>query len=135
MSDWLMTEIANGMKRIYVLNLPRTPAAEALPLVAASWRDGIARGRAFEETRDAPRIRAAFSTLVTTAREWPAPHHLISAMPPVPQVPRLTHKRTADPARVARHLANIRAVLGLPPGDPLPPPPKSGRDLAAGDDD
>lgn len=95
------------------LSLPRTPPADTLGGVVAVWREALADGMAWEEGRDAPRIRAAFRTLVRTCELWPGPKRLIEAMPPVPRQ-RALPPRLADPAVAAKAQEEIRAMLAVP---------------------
>ena len=58
---------------------------------AASWLEGLSYNHAWEQERDTPRVRAAFSYLIRTSSQWPQPKHLLEALPPKPELPRVAY--------------------------------------------
>jgi hypothetical protein len=107
--DWLLTEIATGLQKLYPLSLDRTPAFDVIPGTALAWVEGLTYGREWDQQRDTPRLRAAFSRLLAEAERWPAPRELLAMLPETPRAPALTHDRgiPADRAAKSQHLARI----------------------------
>lgn len=96
------------------LSLERTPAFDLIEGTAAMWCEAVTHGRVFDEALDAPRFRSAFSTLARTRTTWPAPLHFLEAMPPREQLALTKEPIKADPARAARHMAEIATALRMP---------------------
>lgn len=130
-TEWLLVEILTGLQKLACLSLDRTPAAELLTATARVWHEAITDGRAFDEQRDAPRIRQAFRTLANTREQWPAPKHLIDALPKIEQGAIGYEVKPASPEEAARRMAEIRATLDL--GDHIVKP-VDGKSAAAGAD-
>lgn len=70
-----------GFQKLLCLGLERQPAAEVLQGTVAAWVETLTSRLAWEERRDAARIRKAFVTMAGTRRTWPQPADLIDAMP------------------------------------------------------
>ena len=103
------------MRRLLVLSLDRTPAAELFGACVESWADALWPGRAWQEA-DAERIAEGFRRLSATHRQWPAPADLLTALPAraasMPALPR--HVADDDErARTLQHLADVAAKLGV----------------------
>lgn len=111
-TEWLRDELLAGLQRIYCLGMERTPAAEILPGTAEAWCAAVSHGRVFDRDLDAERIRAAFVTLASTRTSWPAPTHLMDAMPPRDQLALPPARDPNDPYEVAhqRRLAEYRGA-------------------------
>lgn len=108
MIAWLEVEILTGLQRLACLSLDRTPAAEMLPGTAQAWIEALTDGRAWDEQRDAPRVRRAFVVLSKTVRRWPAPAEFMDALPPPAEQPRLEKQfRPASPEIVAAAVAEV----------------------------
>jgi hypothetical protein len=109
MEPWFLNEILTGLQKLYTLSLDRTPAADVLPGTARAWVEALTHGRAWDQQRDTPRLRAAFSRLLAEAERWPAPRELLTMLPEVPRAPALTHDRgiPTDRAAKAQHLARV----------------------------
>lgn len=118
---WLLIELGKGLQKLATLSLDRTPAAELLTATARVWHEAITDGRAFDEQRDAPRIRQSFRTLANTREQWPAPKHLIEALPKIEQGAIGYEVKPVSREEADRRMAEIRATL-------------SGRERAAGPD-
>jgi hypothetical protein len=86
----------------------------------------------WNQERDTPRIRAAFSTLAMTRESWPAPRHFIDALPRVAQ-PLALEKgfKPASPEAVARARAQVESFLADPNPQPEPEPESRGPALTA----
>lgn len=101
-----------GFQKLICLGLERQPAADLIPGTVAAWCEAITRGRCWDETRDRPRLRQAFTTLAATRKTWPAPGDLLEALPPAPQLKALPAK-PADPERAKRCIAEVRSMLRM----------------------
>ena len=113
---WFRAEIERGLIGLAVLSLDGTPAGELLEggAVAATWTGALFPTRAWDIDRDRPRMRAAFRTLAATVTRWPAPAHVIAALPsPRPAVSLPAPPRGAERDAAARAaLAALGAKLG-----------------------
>lgn len=78
---WFDAAIADGLQRLYALSLPRTPSADVLYGTAAVWVDALWPTRAWDETRDTPRLQTSFVRLCSVAEQWPAPAMLLRYLP------------------------------------------------------
>jgi ribosome modulation factor len=94
-NQWLLTLIARGLQKLTTLSLDRTPSMETIDATAYTWLEAITADREWDETRDTPRFRAAFATLERDRTSWPAPRHLLDAVPRV-----AFDKSAALPARI-----------------------------------
>lgn len=96
---------------MFCLSLDRTPAAEMLPGTAQAWLEAITDGKAWDERRDADRIRAAFRVLAKTARRWPAPAEFLESVPPVPPLAAIGYERKpASPEVLERARKAVEAL-------------------------
>lgn len=136
-ADWLTAEVARGLQRLLVLSLPGRPQAEVIRGTATAWADALQVGRAWDQDRDAPRIREGFVRLSSTAAQWPTPRDLLGALPPAPQQKRLAPPTTI-PATPAARAARLRALLGdactVPPPESNDPQNAPQGVLAASDE-
>lgn len=121
-NDWLLVEIATGLQKLTALSLDRTPAAEMLPGTAHAWLEAVTEGREFKPERDTPRIRAAFRSLATTRETWPAPKHLIDALPRIEQSAIGYEVKPVSREEADRRMAEIRRLLDEPVPDFKPAP-------------
>lgn len=108
--DWFLDEILAGFQRLACLALERQPAAEVIRGTALAWVEALTHGRRWDQGRDAPRIREAFRTLAATRTSWPAPLHLIEALPRLEGVKALP-ARASDPERVQRMIDGLAQEL------------------------
>ena len=101
-----------GLQKLYCLGLDRTPAAEILPGTAEAWCEAIQNGRQFDGALDTPRIRAAFVSLAASRSSWPAPTHLVEALPPRTQLALPAARDPNDPYEIdhQRRLAEYMAT-------------------------
>ena len=79
--DWINRELSTGFQKLLCLSLEGQPAAEVIPGTLATWREVLTSNRVFDEVRDAPRFRSAFSCLCARIRRWPVPADFLDAMP------------------------------------------------------
>jgi hypothetical protein len=98
-----------------LLSLDRSPPLDILSRgTLPAWVEAISTGRAFDEQRDVPRFRAAFTTLQVRCTRWPAPREFIDALPHLEGEPR--NKRIdSDSSRQVgmRAIKEISKSLGL----------------------
>lgn len=47
----------------------------------AAWMESLTYGRVWDEQRDTPRIRKAFSVLMQTSERWPSPSQFNDCLP------------------------------------------------------
>lgn len=79
--QWLEHIVIDGVQLLLALRLANAPAADTVDATVTAWLIAfMARGHWVEE-RDGPRFKAAFLRLVSTLDRWPAPKHLLDAMP------------------------------------------------------
>lgn len=78
-------------------------------VMIAAWVEALTCGRTWDESRDAPRIRRAFSELMSRADEWPTPSELFVHLPPIETKLALPSKPVSD--EVAQ--ANIEKIRGM----------------------
>lgn len=89
--------MASGLQRLMVQGLERTPYADLIMLTAQTWVEAMEHGRVWDEARDAARIRAGFLVLIAECEKWPQVRHLLAAIPPPAEQPRLERKWEAVP--------------------------------------
>ena len=115
---WLRAEVASGLQRLVALGLPGQPPAATITLTAAAWCEALASTPiAWDERQDAPRLRAAFAALLPQVERWPAPAHLLRALPARPPLPRLPPPAPAPERRahLAESLERLRVRLTAKP--------------------
>lgn len=102
-----------GLQKLYPLSLDRTPAADILPGTAMAWIQAITHNRAWDQYRDTPRIRGAFTTLAQSCDRWPSPKQFMEALPQSEQ-PRLTKQPGIPSTKEEReaNLARLRQLYG-----------------------
>jgi hypothetical protein len=113
--DWIKRAVARGLQRLMSLSLDGQPSANLMPTCAMAWSEALVSGRLLDQALDEPRIDAGFVALTRTALRWPAPAHLLLAMPPRPQ--RQALPRQMDEvrrARAERFVSQLAAQLGVP---------------------
>lgn len=126
---WLLSEIATGLQKLYLLSLDRTPAAELLAGTAHAWLEAIGEGREWVQERDESRVRAAFRTLASTCDRWPTPRQFLAALPDSTQTKLAgPGARPADPPELREALDAVKRgeVVALRSVDDLQ------RELSAG---
>lgn len=80
--DWFFNAVTEGLQRLLVLSLPRTPAAENITMVNEVWVDALwGSGELWEEKRDSHRIEEAFKALTRNSEIWPNPKAMLAVMP------------------------------------------------------
>jgi hypothetical protein len=91
--------------------LDRTPASDLIEGTILAWAEAITAGRAWDQERDAPRIREAFVTLARTRRQWPAPADFLEAVPRVRVELKALPRSPSDPAKAAAAIEAARKAL------------------------
>lgn len=97
-----------GFQKLLCLGLERQPAAEVLPGTVSAWCEALQHRMAWDQGRDASRIRRAFVTMAGTRRTWPQVQDLIDALPQsdqarlgyTPDIPLTREEREANLERL-----------------------------------
>lgn len=85
--EWLKNAVIEGLQTLIVLRLEGAPASDTVTAVAEIWITIFAsKAAGWNETTDAPRIRAAFLRAAGSLKTWPAPKIVIEFLPPRPTV-------------------------------------------------
>ena len=100
---WLNDTIRTGLLKLLPLRLDGCPPDDVIAYTAGAWLDAITVDRDWLQDRDQPRIEKAFRILSRDCRKWPAPAHLLEAMP-APDQQRIQHK----PEPLSREEAKAR---------------------------
>ena len=113
---WLGEIVKYHMERLRLLNLDASPPGVAMGEVTRIWAETIAGSGVFDEALDAPRFHSAFMTLQRTMDRWPAPKHLLEALPARPEPLKLAPPPAteADRERARVVLAGIAKKLRMP---------------------
>ena len=106
--DWLMIELRDGLRKLVSLSLESPPSAGLIGATLLTWAETLTAGRAWDEGRDAPRIRTAFRTLAARCRRWPVPADFFDALPKPAPTP--ITRRLDDEARRTRGLQQLAAI-------------------------
>lgn len=99
-----------GFQKLLCLGLERTPASDLIEGTVMTWCEVLTVGLVWDQERDTPRIRAAFTTLAATRTTWPLPRDFIDALPRVERKLALPSK-PADPAKVERLIRELAEEL------------------------
>lgn len=108
---WLKNTVITGIQKLVVLRLPNTPPESAIVATASVWIN-VLQGMhvRWEQHLDQTRIEQAFRVLCARCDKWPAPKHLIDALPvrvmPAPLPPPKIDKKTHQ-----SNIKKLRAVL------------------------
>lgn len=114
---WLVAEMAEGLQRLVLLRLDGAASADSIAGVALAWADAMmVAGISWDEGLDAPRIKMAFRLLAARLERWPAPKHLLEALPARPEPLKLPEPppSEADRERARAMLATIAKKLRMP---------------------
>lgn len=115
---WLGEIVKYHMQRLRLLNLDGAPAGVVMGEVTRVWAETIAACHVnANEHIDGPRLHEAFLYLMQTSERWPAPKHLLKAIPPRPQ-PQALPAPTIAPekrAQILAQLADLRASFDKTP--------------------
>lgn len=114
---WLVAEMAEGLQRLVLLRLDGAASADSIAGVALAWADAMmVAGISWDEALDAPRLKMAFRLLAARLERWPAPKHLLEALPARPEPLKLPEPppSEADRERARAMLATIAKKLRMP---------------------
>lgn len=115
--DWFSDAILDGIERLYVLSLARTPSADTIELTHAQWVEVLWDAPVqWDEEVDRPRLQAAFKRLARQVDTWPAPSQLWELMPGRPQRPALPGPELT-PEQRARNRERVQDLLRQLRGD------------------
>jgi hypothetical protein len=56
-----------------------------IQLTAGTWLEAILHDREWDQVRDTPRVRSAFSEIIASFTHWPAPADFLGALSPAPR--------------------------------------------------
>ena len=115
-TDWLRTEIANGLQALVALSLDNTPAADTITRTADIWQHVLNKHSTLDiEEIDAPRVRQAFSALLSkTGGRWPEPSTLKDLLPKRPQRRAVEYVESDDARERGREAAKaLKAAVGV----------------------
>lgn len=87
---WLGEIVKAHIERLKLLRLEGEPLAEAMGEVTRIWAETLAGHRHWDKARDTPRLHQGFARLTATCKRWPAPAHLLEALPDIPLQPYLS---------------------------------------------
>lgn len=78
------------------------------------WLEVLTTGYAFEELRDAPRFRKAFTRFAGGQRgTWPQPADIVALLP-APEEHKALSGTPSDPERIQSHIDDLAQYLGVP---------------------
>ena len=107
---WFNNAITEGLQVLITLSLPNQPPLDTISYTQRTWVAALWGARhAWVET-DVPHIAAAFLALTRTADRWPAPKHLLAAMPR-PAPPRALPELPVTPEQRRRVITRIRDLV------------------------
>ena len=110
--SWFRGAIVEGLQFLLTLRLDGSPALDTIQVTGAAWIRSLWRRRWWHQERDLPRIIAAFDSIAASFTSWPAPVHLIRALPPVDhqhpiairaRIAYLQHEAKYDPYLIAHN--------------------------------
>lgn len=108
---WMGEIVKYHMERLRLLNLDGAPPGVAMGEVTRIWAETLVSGKAdWHRELDAPRLHHAFLKLTRQADRWPAPRHLLDALPARPQPKALPLPEMSREQREANR-ARLRAML------------------------
>ena len=84
---WLGEIVKRHIERLKLLRLEGEPLAEAMGEVTRIWGETLAAHQNWDRARDTPRLHRGFVILTATSERWPAPAHLLQALPVIPPQP------------------------------------------------
>lgn len=113
---WLGEIVKRHIERLKLLRLEGEPLAEAMGEVTRIWGETLAEYQNWDRARDTPRLHRGFAILTATSERWPAPAHLLKALPVIPPEPCLPpplpemsgEKRRANLRRMAQLFGSLK---------------------------
>lgn len=103
----LRQEVIDGLKALYLLNLPHTPAADKMREVGEVWLAVIEAQFLSWIPEDEGRIHQGFLRLMAHIDRWPCPKQLLEALPPRKE----TQQKIERPKATEEEKAAYRAML------------------------
>lgn len=108
---WFNNVITEGLQVLITLSLPNQPPLDTIPYTQGTWVAALwSVKHVVWVDDDAPRIAAAFLALTRTADRWPAPKHLLAALPARPAQARLPEP-PVTPEQRRRVITRIRDLV------------------------
>ena len=108
---WLGEIVKRHIERLKLLRLEGEPLAEAMGKVTRIWGETLAEYQRWDPARDTPRLHRGFATLAATSERWPAPAHLLTALPVIP--PQTSLPPPLPEMSEAKRRANLRRMAAL----------------------
>ena len=114
---WMLAEIADGIQRLIYLGLPGAPAMEIIEGTVRAWAEALmSLNKVWQQDLDAGRIRHAFWRLSGRVDKWPAPCHLLDALPDRAQPRQLPEPEMSEEQR-RKNFARFAQILTDALGD------------------
>ena len=107
---WLGEIVKAHIERLKLLRLEGEPLAEAMGEVTRIWAETLAGHRHWDRARDTPRLHQGFVRLTATCKRWPAPAHLLEALPDIPLQPCLPRPALSREQR-QKNLRRLSRIL------------------------
>ncbi len=110
---WLSNAVASGLQRIIVLALPGTPAAETITVTAQVWVEAFwDKSINWNQELDEERINGAFRCLAYQIDRFPAPVHVLAAMPDRPIRKALPRKPISE-SQLKKNKRRIKRLINI----------------------
>ncbi|MBK1690996.1 hypothetical protein [Ectothiorhodospira mobilis] len=113
---WFADAITDGLMRLHVLGLESRPAADQVAYCAQTWIEALWPAKAWAEEVDRERIEQGFAYLARTCERWPAPTHLLGALPARAE-PKKIGRVSMSEEEKARNRARAQELVALVQGD------------------
>lgn len=108
--DWFRQTITEGIQALVVLSLQNQPPADTIGYTLDVWVRALWGAKAWTEA-DRDRIAAGFAALTLLVDRWPAPKHLLAALPARPRQKELPAPTPSLSVRIGR-VTKFRELLG-----------------------
>lgn len=118
--EWFSDVVASGLQALVVLSLPAQPPAETIALTLDVWVRTLWQASIdWTEQLDKARIERAFAHVARRADRWPAPKHLLDALPARPTQPALPVGAMTEEkrARARVQIAEVARRIGRRMGE------------------
>lgn len=110
--EWFRQAITEGIQALVALSLPNQPMPDAIGYTLDVWVRALWGAKQnWTEAQDRERIAAAFAALTRSVDRWPAPKHLLMALPPRPRLKELPAPTPPLNVRIGR-ITKFREMLG-----------------------
>lgn len=101
--SWYRSVVGEQIQRLVALGLAGSPGYDTIKLTAQAWAESLWSAPVqWDESLDTPRLRTAFQAVARNAERWPAPRHVLDALPSRPQ-PRKLPLPEPTPEQIERN--------------------------------